>query len=105
MRQSSMLVREIKVMNEMKHYSGFPRLITYGKSEEYNYIVMTLLGRNLDSLMKKCGHRFSLATIANVGYQMVRLLEKLHYKNLVPFTNRNYSFNYNSRLEDIYIYR
>ena len=45
-----MLVREIKVMTELKKELGFARLSSYGKEEEYNYITMTYLGRNLDSL-------------------------------------------------------
>lgn len=62
-----MLVREIKVMMEMKNETGFGRMFSYGKDEEYNYVVMTYLGRNLDSLLKKCGGKFSLATLCNVA--------------------------------------
>jgi casein kinase I family protein HRR25 len=55
-----MLVREIKVMQEMKLDKGFPKLLHYGKYNEYNFIIMTYLGKNLESLLKKCGGIFSL---------------------------------------------
>jgi len=64
-KHSSMLVREIKVMLELFSEAGFARMISYGKEEVYNYVVMTLLGRNLDSILKKCGNRFSLETCIN----------------------------------------
>lgn len=62
-----MLVREIKVMMEMKNDKGFAKMQTYGKDEEYNYVVMSYLGRNIDSLLKKCGGRFSTQTVVNVA--------------------------------------
>lgn len=54
-RQSSMLVREIKVMIELKNEFGYARMISYGKDDSYNYVVMTSLGKNMDNLLKKCG--------------------------------------------------
>lgn len=54
-RHSSMLVREIKVMIELKNEFGYARMISYGKDDEYNYVVMTQLGKNLDSILKRCG--------------------------------------------------
>lgn len=54
-KHSSMLVREIKVMVELKSEFGFARMISYGKDEDNNYVVMTNLGKNLDSILKKCG--------------------------------------------------
>lgn len=62
-----MLVREIKVMMELKNEFGFARMITYGKDDDFNFVAMTNLGKNLESILKKCGHRFSLATCMNVA--------------------------------------
>jgi hypothetical protein len=66
-RHSSMLVREIKVLMEMKNERGYAKMQTYGKDEDFNYIVMSYLGRNIDSLFKKCGGNFSLQTTINVA--------------------------------------
>lgn len=78
-----MLVREIKVMMELKNEFGYARMITYGKDDDYNYVVMTNLGKNLDSILKKCGQRFSLATCMNIAEQMITRLEILHNHNLI----------------------
>ena len=39
-----MLVREVKVLMEMKNEKGYARISSYGKNDEYNYVVMTFLG-------------------------------------------------------------
>ena len=62
-----MLIREIKVMMEMKNEKGFARLVDYGKTDEFNFVVMTYLGRNIDSLVRKCNGKFSMHTIINIA--------------------------------------
>lgn len=62
-----MLVREIKVMMELRDEFGYPRMISYGKDTDYNYVVMTSLGKNLENIHKKCGNRFSIGTCMNIA--------------------------------------
>ena len=62
-----MLVREVKVLLEMKKVPGFPYLYSYGKDDHYNYFIMSFLGRNLENLNRKCGGKFSLPTICNIA--------------------------------------
>ncbi|EGR34056.1 protein kinase domain protein, partial [Ichthyophthirius multifiliis] len=81
--QSSMLVREIKVMQELKLEKGFPRLQFYSKEYDYNFIIMTYLGKNLDILLRKCGGVFSLQTVLNIADQSLSRFESLHSKNLL----------------------
>ena len=53
-------------MLEMKNSKAYPRIQGYGKEEDYNYIGMTYLGRNLDSLLRKCGGKFTLKCTLNI---------------------------------------
>ena len=59
-KHQNMLVREVKVLSELKDEKGFAQLIAYGKTDDYNYVIMSHLGKNLEQLMKKCGDKFSL---------------------------------------------
>ena len=62
-----MLVREIKVMMEVKTEKGFAKLIGFGKDDDYNYVAMSYLGRNLENLLKKCGGKFTLGSVLNIA--------------------------------------
>ncbi len=67
----------------MKDEKGFAKMFQYGKDEEYNYVVMSYLGRNLDSLMRRCSGRFTAPCVMNMAEQMITRLEMLHFKNLI----------------------
>ena len=45
----------------------------YAKEDEYNILVMELLGKNIEELMKKNGRRLSLKTVILIADQMVRI--------------------------------
>ena len=100
-----MLVREIKVLMEVKQDKGYARLLGYGKADDYNYIAMSYLGRNLDSLLKKCGGKFSMPTIANIFEQMLNLLRTLHSKNLIhrDIKPENFVIGYSTYFNIIHI--
>ncbi|EGR33227.1 protein kinase domain protein [Ichthyophthirius multifiliis] len=78
-----MLIREIKVLTELKDENGFARLVAYGKIENYSYIIMSHLGRNLEQLLKICGNKFTLQTALYVADQMLSRIEILHNHNII----------------------
>lgn len=41
-------------------------------------MVMDLLGESLESLMKKCGGKFSVKTTCMIGLQMLEIIEYIH---------------------------
>lgn len=43
----------------MKKILGFPQLKFYARDDHYNFFMETYLGMNLESLMRKCGGKFS----------------------------------------------
>ncbi len=53
------LVREAKVISDLRGQTGFPSLYDYGKEDNYNFIIISLLGLNLEKLFKLCNYRFS----------------------------------------------
>lgn len=66
-RSVSLLVREIKVLTEMKDTIGFPSLKHYGRDDSYNFFMITYLGMNLETILKKIGGKFSLDCTLRVG--------------------------------------
>jgi casein kinase I family protein HRR25 len=52
----------------MQNTPNFAKIYDYGKKDEYYYLVMTYLGQNIETLLKKCGGHFSIKTTAMLGY-------------------------------------
>ena len=62
-RKSSTLSREAKMLSELENETGFPRLHYLFRDDEFNAIVLNLLGPNLEKLFKACRYRFSVSFI------------------------------------------
>jgi len=79
----SSLPREAKIMFDMVGEPGFATAYSYGKEESFNFLVMDLLGFNLEKLLKICGHQFSLKTVLMMADQMLTRIESLHKQGFI----------------------
>lgn len=62
--------------------SGLPRILASGRKDEYQYIVMEMLGQSLEELLRK--HMiFSLKTVLMLADQMIERLRHLHSKGFL----------------------
>ncbi|VDK40907.1 unnamed protein product [Taenia asiatica] len=74
-----MLHMEVAVMRRLKGRKNFCELVTCGKTQQINYIVMTLQGKNLSELRKKAPNRsFSRSTSLRIICKCLDALEELH---------------------------
>jgi len=55
-RKHSTLSREAKILSEVVGEIGFPKIHYLYRDEEYNALVLNLLGPNLEKLFKLCGY-------------------------------------------------
>ena len=62
---------------------GIPILFDFMSEENYNYMMMELLGLSLEDLFDLCQRQFSLKTILSLGDQMLCRIEFLHSRHLV----------------------
>lgn len=62
---------------------GIPRLFWNGIQDEYHVLVMELIGPSLEQLLKSCGGKFSLGTVALIGKQILRIINYVHSKGVV----------------------
>ena len=55
------------------------RFIGCGRNEHFNYVVMSLQGRNLAELRRaQPASRFSLSTTIRIGLQVLQAIEAIH---------------------------
>ena len=67
----------------MKGDKGFAELDLICQENNYNILVMNLLGPNLEKLYKYCENKFSMKTILMLGVEMLERIECLHSKGLI----------------------
>lgn len=76
-----------RVYNEYKIYRslhrshfgiGIPKIYDYLQLQDYNIMVMQLLGPNLEDLFNDNNRKFTLSTVFMLAKQMIILLKQLH---------------------------
>ena len=77
------LNQEAKILKEMTNQKkeGFAKFYTSGKIDNKFYIVMSLLGQNLEILKNKCGNSFSLPTVLWLAKTFLLRISNLHENN------------------------
>ncbi|KAL0237981.1 hypothetical protein GEMRC1_012455 [Eukaryota sp. GEM-RC1] len=70
---------EVAILKKLQGCPFIAKYYTCGRSDDFNYVVMELLGDNLSDLRRRQANGyFSLATVAQIGIQMTSSLEILH---------------------------
>ena len=81
--QFSYLLNEYKAYQKLGNYDKIPKIYDCFQRDNKNYLVMDILGSSLNSLFKQNHRFFSLATVLNIGLQIVDILEYIHSKNII----------------------
>ena len=77
------LRHEYKVYRELQGCRGVCKVQYYGTHNNFNVMVLDLLGPSLEELFTKCGRRFSLKTTLKLADQMLERCEALHGRHLI----------------------
>ena len=79
----SLLKNESQVMIYLKG-KGIPAIELYAEEENYNIMIMQLLGKSLESLLKHSKtKKLSLKTICLLGIEIVPILKFIHDKHII----------------------
>ena len=73
---------EAEILKKFHNVIGFATLYGYGTQIDYNYMIMSYLGCNFETLIKKY-KKLSQKLTGLFCYQMVCRIEQFHKKNLI----------------------
>jgi len=82
-KENSHLLLEAKLYRILGKALGIPKVYTYGIDNEFNVLVLELLGQSLENLFSLCGRKFSLKTVLMIMDQILNRVEYLHENNFL----------------------
>ncbi|XP_072014227.1 casein kinase I-like [Amphiura filiformis] len=74
---------ESKVYKILQGGVGIPRIRWFGTENDYNIMVLDLLGPSLEDLFNFCGRKFTTKTVLMLADQMINRIEHMHNKNFI----------------------
>ncbi|XP_018915085.1 casein kinase I isoform X2 [Bemisia tabaci] len=74
------LLYESKLYKVLHGGVGIPHIRWYGQEQDFNVLVMELLGPSLEDLFNFCSRRFTLKTVLMLADQMIGRIEYVHGK-------------------------
>ena len=77
------LYYEMKIYKVLNGGVGIPSLKWYGVQEQFNIMVIDLLGSSLEELFRKCSFRFSLKTVLMLADQMLERIQFIHRRGVI----------------------
>lgn len=78
-KEDEILKMEVYVLKRLQKSKHACKLLSAGKSHNYNYLIMSLLGKELGELRRRLPDRkMTLSSVLRIGYQCTEALQDLH---------------------------
>uniref|UniRef100_A0A8R1HV39 Protein kinase domain-containing protein n=1 Tax=Caenorhabditis japonica TaxID=281687 RepID=A0A8R1HV39_CAEJA len=74
----NVLKMEVQILTQMSSKRHVAKCIASGKKEKFSYMVMTLLGESLESLVRKHGPFVNVSTQMRVGISVLFGIKQIH---------------------------
>lgn len=62
---------------------GIPQIYWNGSQDDYNILIIEMLGPNLENLFALCGSRFSLKTTSYIAQELIKIFQYIHSKGIL----------------------
>ena len=101
----SLLKTEIEILTYLKGIKGIPKLYLSLFTKKFNFMLLELLGPNLDDLFRFCNKTFSLPTVLSIGLQMLDRIESIHSLHIIhrDIKPENFLIGKKDKISTIYL--
>jgi serine/threonine protein kinase len=82
-KNNNQLIQETLILKYLQGCIGIPQYHSFIKNNNYNFLILDLLGPNLESLFEKMNNHFSIKTIIYLGIEMINIIENIHKRHII----------------------
>jgi serine/threonine protein kinase len=82
---------------------GIPKIYWSGVQDDYNILIIEMLGPNLENLFSICGHHFTLKTVLILTQEIIKKIQYVHSKGILHRDIKPENFLIGLHDNDIYI--
>ena len=82
-KNNNQLIQETLILKYLQGCIGIPQFHSFIKNNNYNFLIIDLLGPNLESLFEKMNNHFSIKTIIYLGIEMINIIENIHKRHII----------------------
>lgn len=88
-----------------KKITCVPSIYKYCETEQYNLLLMQLLGKSLDTIFIERGNKLDIGTVMKIGISIISILEKIHRIGIIhrDIKPNNFMFGLDNYANDLYI--
>jgi len=99
------LAYEYKVYRILAGGVGIPNVHWFGREEDFNVLVMDILGPSLEELFTLCSRKFSLRTVLMLADQLIARIEYVHAKQFLhrDIKPDNFVVGFGERRDQVYV--
>lgn len=97
------LPHEAQILRDLKDLKGIPYVYGFTVTEEYNVLVMEMLGESLNEKFKKCGRCLSHVTVLQLFDVLIEIMQGVHSRRYVHRDIKPHNFLTSLASDTVYV--